>query len=212
MVDLLGTVCPFPRPPTYLRPRPRPCQRAQQRHARCVPPALSPLSCAVFSHLFFSHYPPLSPTQSYLLRLRHGDHAQVPSSDAAIAGGVCASSDGTVIMSLHRSGSIVAWTECCSSMPYHGTSRFRSLCSSDGRSATTCTFISPKVVALGYTDANIVLWHVIDQKRGLAWKAHSSGVSMFLLTQGPQDGLSSSALFSFSRNGVGQVCRGDRNT
>ena len=166
----------------------------------------------IFSHLFFSHDPPLSPTQSYLLRLRHGDHAQVPSSDAAIAGGVCASSDGTVIMSLHRSGSIVAWTECCSSMPYHGTSRFRSLCSSDGRSATTCTFISPKVVALGYTDANIVLWHVIDQKRGLAWKAHSSGVSMFLLTQGPQDGLSSSALFSFSRNGVGQVCRCDRKT
>jgi len=162
-----------------------------------ISPRLTPLSSP----------PSLSLSQASLLRLRHGDHAHVPAIDAAIAGGLCASSDGTVVVSLHRSGSLVAWAECSSIMPYDGTSRFRPFCSSDGRAATSCTFITPNVVAMGYADANIVLWHVIDQKRGMAWKAHSSGVSLFLVTQGPQDGLASSALFSFSRNGVGQVCR-----
>ena len=125
--------------------------------------------------------------------------------DTAVAGGVCASYDGTILVTLHNSGNIVAWSECKSATLYDDTSRFRALCSNESRAANILTFISPKVVALGCADASIVLWHVIDEKRGLSWKGHSSGVSMFLVTQGPPDGLVSHSLFSFSRNGVGQV-------
>ena len=132
-------------------------------------------------------------------------HSQVFPADAVAAGGLCSSFDGTAIVTLHRSGSIVAWSECSGAMLYDDTCRFRPLCSNDCRSTTAVSFISSTVLALGCTDASIMLWYVADEKRGLSWKAHSSGVSMFLATQGPPDGLASSALFSFSRSGVGQV-------
>lgn len=118
---------------------------------------------------------------------------------------MCSSADGTVIVTVHRTGTIVTWSECSDTNLYDDICRFRPLSASDCRAATALTFISPKVVALGCTDASIMLWHVTDEKRGLSWKAHSSGVTMLLATQGPPDGLASSALFSFSRSGVGQV-------
>ncbi len=142
--------------------------------------------------------------QGYLLRLRHGIHPQVSPADSA-ATGLCSSTDGSVIVTVHRSGRIVTWSECSGTMLYDDTCRFRPISASDCRSATALTFISPKVVALGCEDASILLWHVTDEKRGLHWKAHSSGVAMLLPTEGPPDGLASSALFSFSRSGVGQV-------
>lgn len=146
-----------------------------------------------------------SSLQGSLLVQRHGCHSQVLPVDTAVAGGLCASYDGTVLVTLHHSGNIIAWSECRSAALYDDTSRFRAICSNEGRAANILTFISPKVVALGCADASIVLWHVIDEKRGLSWKGHSSGVSMFLVSQGPPDGLASYSLFSFSRNGVGQV-------
>jgi hypothetical protein len=145
-------------------------------------------------------------TQASLLLLRHGSCSRVFPADIAMSGGVCANHDGSVIMTLHRGGSIVAWSECSRALVSDDTSRFRPLCSNDCPAATTFAFISPKVMALACADTSIALWHVIDGKRGLSWKAHSSGVSIFLMTQGAPDGLSWPGLFSFSRSGVGQVC------
>ena len=161
--------------------------------------ALSPF-VFVAQDLFF----PFS-RQGSLLVQRHGCHSQVLPVDTAVAGGLCASYDGTVLVTLHHSGNIIAWSECRSAALYDDTSRFRAICSNEGRAANILTFISPKVVALGCADTSIVLWHVVDEKRGLSWKGHSSGVSMFLVTEGPPDGLASHSLFSFSRNGVGQA-------
>lgn len=140
-----------------------------------------------------------------MLISHHGSHSYEVPADVAIAGGICANHDGSVVMTLHRSGSIVAWSECSHLMLSDETTRFRPILSKDCPSASTFVFISPKVVALACSDASITLWHIVDGKRGMSWKAHSSGVSVFLLTQGSPDGLELPGLFSFSRSGVGQV-------
>jgi hypothetical protein len=108
-------------------------------------------------------------------------------------------------MTLHRGGSIVGWSECKHGLLTEESSRFRAICCSDCPAATALIFVSPKVVALACTDSSVALWHVVDGKRGLSWKAHSSGVCKFLQTNGPPDGLSLPGLFTFSRSGVGQV-------
>jgi hypothetical protein len=66
------------------------------------------------------------------------------------------------------------------------------------------------MIALGCVDNTIVVWNVAEEKRGLSWKAHSSGVSLLIVTEGPPDGLALPALFSFSRSGVGQVLTHDK--
>ena len=140
-----------------------------------------------------------------MLISHHGSHSHEVPVDVPIAGGICANHDGSVVMTLHRSGGIVAWSECSHAMLSDETTRFRPIFSKGCPPATTFAFISPKVVALACSDASITLWHIIDGKRGMSWKAHSSGVSIFLLTQGSPDGLELPGLFSFSRSGVGQV-------
>jgi hypothetical protein len=144
-------------------------------------------------------------SQGLMLISHHGSHSHEVPVDVPIAGGICANHDGSVVMTLHRSGSIVAWSECSHAMLSDETTRFRPIFSKDCPPASTFTFISPKVAALACSDASITLWHIIDGKRGMSWKAHSSGVSIFLLTQGSPDGLELPGLFSFSRSGVGQV-------